>query len=353
MDSPKRKVPNDDAASWTLDLPKREFTIFRARHEVASPIRRVILDTDSVYFMLMSLPTRASICLRCQLRLARQALGPERRDVVRRTFATSSCVADERYSGNPAGTGGSRQQRGRSKGVKRIHPHGRIRGRPGDEVREDSAKLSVNSLGKPAEIIILREAPVRMPDPAPEKEEEEDEPPDEPKTEREISGSDILADIQTEGKRESTETINRRIEEIRPDAAPESSVGGLQPIPLKDYRRLVKALSRGFVGKQLDSYMKVNTPITRQEVYLLSDKASGVVAPWRPETKSTMISRLATIWRPWKRHAHMRVTEKKAHQIVTDYWGFSSFNEGAVEEGQLEIHHMTQRDFQALTSGGK
>ena len=49
----------------------------------------------------------------------------------------------------------------------------------------------------------------------------------------------------------------------------------------------------------------------------------------------------------------MKATEKKAQQIVVDYWGLSSVNEGVVEEGQLEIQHMTQRDFQALTSGGK
>lgn len=299
----------------------------------------------------MPLSPRASICLSCRIRLARQTLNPNRGDAIRRTFAISSRVADEKYSGNAAEYDGSRRQRGRFKGAKRIHPHGRIRGRPGDEVREDSARLSVNSLGKPAEIIILREAPVRMPDPIPEKEEEE--PPDESRSEQAISGSDILADIQTEGKRESTETINRRIEEIRPEVIQESKAGGLHPIPQNEYRRLVKALSRGFVGKQLDSYMKVNTPITRQEVYLLSDKESGVVAPWRPETKSSMTSRLALIWRPWKRHAHMKVTEKKAHQIVADYWGLSSVNEGIVEEGQLEIQHMTQRDFQALTSGGK
>lgn len=110
--------------------------------------------------MLGSASTQgARICLRCQLRLSRQA---PRSSVLlpRRTAALSTSTRKNESSGSgqllqPRTT----RPEGDGKVIyKHIHPNGRIRGRRGKEVREGSAQLEVTSLGEPAEIILLSEA---------------------------------------------------------------------------------------------------------------------------------------------------------------------------------------------------
>jgi hypothetical protein len=154
---------------------------------------------------------------------------------------------------------------------KKLYPHGRLRGKRGREVREAAAALPVNSLGQPAEVIILRDAAIEQPD------ETEPQPTvDTEKPSTKLSKKDILAALARGEEPLSSSDIDRQIEKLRPKA-PEDQQDGLIVSRVK-FEELRGALINGFTMRQLQEYSARNQPPASLDTE--SEMESGV-SPWR------------------------------------------------------------------------
>lgn len=150
----------------------------------------------------------ATICLRCQLRLTR--LSPPRRNILIRKHPPT---APERPSSRPrrrfepGSTNVEAEKAG--KGAKTLFPHGRIRGSPGHRVWQNSASIGVESLGEPAEVILLRDAALGLEHERPHylRVEEVD-------AER-LSAEDLLASVGADRDYVPPEDVRRSMEEIK------------------------------------------------------------------------------------------------------------------------------------------
>jgi len=144
-----------------------------------------------------------TICLRCQVRLARVST-PRRSALVSNQRPTRvlqtrrSTTASEQVQAFPNGDGPHRRI---------LYPHGRLRGIPGRRVREGVANLGLKTLGKPAEVIVLRDAELGLKQ-APETAAEE-------VTEKSWSATDLLASLDAERGILPPEDVARNIEEFR------------------------------------------------------------------------------------------------------------------------------------------
>ena len=102
----------------------------------------------------------ATICLRCQLRLTQ--LNPPRRNLLIRKIREPPPLRPSSSPRRPLELGSASVQASPpekpGKGTKSLFPQGRIRGSPGHRVWQRSASIGVQSLGQPAEVILLPDA---------------------------------------------------------------------------------------------------------------------------------------------------------------------------------------------------
>ena len=189
--------------------------------------------------MLPPSQTGAYVCRRCQSSVtARRSLAGALQNV-RFLSQTSRRRADRPSS--PAA---------KKKSERKIYPHGRLRGKKGGEVRESSELLPVNSLGKPAENILLRDAEL---DRSKEEEERDNEMPKDPPVTKVSSKNAIMRAVaQGHATTDSTPT-SRSIEDLRDSVLGRKLEKG-EFITEKEHRKLSKALSDGFTTTQLRQY---------------------------------------------------------------------------------------------------
>ncbi|KAI9869884.1 MAG: hypothetical protein M1830_004967, partial [Pleopsidium flavum] len=145
----------------------------------------------------------ATICLRCQVRLARVKT-PRRRALVNNQHLTispqtrRSTTATEHVQASGDGDGPHQRI---------LYPHGRLRGVPGRRVREGLASLGLEALGKPAEVIVLRDAELGLKH-APKTAVED-------ATEENLSATDLLASVDAERGLLPPEDVVHNIEEFK------------------------------------------------------------------------------------------------------------------------------------------
>jgi hypothetical protein len=135
----------------------------------------------------------------------------------------------------------------------------KFRGRDGKEFSENSVPLASQTLGKPAEVIIIRDAkPVET-----HQVEEEIEPlptQDNSEENERISG-EILASLQDGQAEESQETVNAQIDKLRPmQPFPDQSTIS---IPQSEYTRVEKLLKEGFTLSQLHRYARARSDLMK------------------------------------------------------------------------------------------
>jgi hypothetical protein len=194
----------------------------------------------------MLAPSRsgAYICLRCQSHSAgRRAIAAAAFQHAR--FLSQSSRKLEEVETTPAAEIKKKKDR-------RIYPHGKLRGKKGGEVRESSELLPVNALGKPAEIILLKDADLDRP-----KEEGGDggepAPTGPPTTQRKSSKKAILDAVAKGSVAVDAESTLRSVEELR-DTVLNRKLEKGDHITQQEYDKLLKALSDGFRTGQLRQY---------------------------------------------------------------------------------------------------
>ncbi|OCL08393.1 hypothetical protein AOQ84DRAFT_340442 [Glonium stellatum] len=228
--------------------------------------------------MLAPRASSAFVCLRCQVKLAQ----PQRLPSIARLGPYSS------FSSAPLRTTRQDVTKRKLRGpLKPINPRplGNLRGRYGKQVRVGSASLGIESLGAPAEVIILRDA---------ERDDvTEDVPtPQETKEGKALKQEEILASLQDERMPPAQDEVNKQIESLRPQPAlsPDEHIYLSQA----EFQKLYSLLYDGFTLKQLSNYFASCTGVTKDNVKgeilqgLIKGSSKGKrpahQSEWRPGT---------------------------------------------------------------------
>lgn len=299
-------------------------------------------------FGLQSLST--SICLRCELRLLRQA--SRRFSAKAPSRIEPSQVPITRYDPKRAS-------------VKRLRS--RIHGTPGKKVREDSANIPIDSLGAPSEILILRDTDIGN---------TERKPSVKVWNKRSAASSkEILESLEKEKTVPDRQETIEQIEALRPTNGQEDGEGGIT-IPQGQLDRLIEKLNESFIIRQLRLYYESHSNKADQaipkfgrdwknlgkQVKKAEDRRSADVAD---ELRSCTVG----VWRPGRwpleqrlkavpHHLHStavtgsRQTAKLRliHEIIGRSWRVQS-EEDAQAVGQLEVGVKTWQ-LKLLSGGG-
>jgi len=127
------------------------------------------------------------------------------------------------------------------------YPLGKVRGRQGQEVREDTAPLDVDTLGEPSEVIVLRDVSIDAP-----KRQLDSE--DGRRVKEHLSVNRILGSITREKDAPDQEAVDERLEGLRP--RPEEEAAS-DPVVLSqdEFDALFRKIHDGFTGEQLGKYV--------------------------------------------------------------------------------------------------
>lgn len=193
-------------------------------------------------------------------------------------------------------------------------------------MREDTAALPVHALGKPAEVIILRDADI----------EQEEDPEALPAIEvsgptQRLSNEEIRASLAQDKRTSSQAEVDEQIQALRPTTTRDGHI--LPTIERQDYETLHKALVDGFTYHQLKTHLKRNRPDTQPPVAL--DKRAGL-APWRPGTSPIEKALSQTKYRTAIDGTPQSAKQQLATRIIQELWHIDS-SQDVNCVGELEI----------------
>lgn len=208
--------------------------------------------------MLASARLDTVVCLRCQLRRTIQQIAFASR--TRPNFAGTACPCpvqrQSRHQSNDAIANAAALQHSRGEashltGIKHFYPHGKIRGRKGRQHREASEPLQIESLGKPSEVIVLRDVPT----PRRHKQNESERPvADIDKTaeaEPSLTPRDIQATFSKQGSTPKQNEVNAAIEEMRPEE---------DVVTKTKFEKTAQTLHQSYSFQQLRDYLHLQIP---------------------------------------------------------------------------------------------
>ncbi|KAF2101276.1 hypothetical protein NA57DRAFT_72718 [Rhizodiscina lignyota] len=204
----------------------------------------------------------ASICLQCQFRIWRRTLAaskthPKRFRVSSHNslFSTTAYHNDSAERQDVLETKATIHRSSFTKKFKVLYPHGRIRGRRGKEVVEDSAPLDIESLGEPSEIIVLKEADFDEP----QKQEKGNRTDSEPSTvgakddHASVSTEEILRSIKDDTTAPSQDAVNKHLDTLRSQMSPRD-VASSKTLSWAEYVTLRSKIFESYSAKQLLGY---------------------------------------------------------------------------------------------------
>lgn len=288
---------------------------------------------QTTFFMFPRPSSSAYVCLRCHLRLARGNLHPlstalsqpSRHSVSnprslhnspRSQFTITrelvgSDRPDTRRSQRPGEHGRPHGDRCESPaGFRRDRAGGqskaKLRGQKGgQQVREDAEALSVNALGKPTEVIVLRDTPPDAEqEAAKQKEKEEDEHAAEGPYRK-----TLLATIEEEDVPMDQDTVNQQLDELWSRTEIPNSERSM--IAQNEYLQLCKLITKRYSNKQIDGYIARSRRKTPKRSSAQSHEfAENLIAnkspnlhfrPWLPKTTNKSIGLKATRYPQFKR----------------------------------------------------
>ncbi|KAE9978095.1 hypothetical protein BLS_000871 [Venturia inaequalis] len=265
----------------------------------------------------------AFICLRCHLRLARRNLHPlstalpqsARHSVCSPRSLHSSPRSQFTITRELVGSDGTdafrpqrleqydRSQRGRSEWHRggqhafregRVKDKAKLRGRKGGpQVREDAEALLVNALGKPTEVIVLRDTPPSAEqEAADQKEKEEEEEHDVTRSCRKT----LLATVEEENVPMDQDTVNQQLDALLSRTRPANSERFI--ITQNEYFELCKLIKKRYSSRQLDNYItrsaslmsEQSSPQSQEDTEnAIANKSPDLhFRPWTPKTTNKL-----------------------------------------------------------------
>lgn len=263
--------------------------------------------------MIPQHPLSTHVCLRCRLRLA-NSITPSKTQIFR-------------YSTNPTpevSLSGKRARQRHQNGFKRpdIRRGGKLYGYRGHQLREDHEPLNIEALGKPSEVIVLRESRFNIFDSTPEI-----DPEDKPEK------IDILAQLDSERGLADWEEVEANINEIRPKE-------GDGPRNWEEFDKLVRILQEGFTVSQLARYIQVHGK-SQQDLLkeqTPKDPESRILrrSPWLPDVSKPgeQFDESPTRGYYWKSHTSK---QRLVLLLVRDCWNLE-VPELANGIGEVEVY---------------
>ncbi|KAH8811406.1 mitochondrial inner-membrane-bound regulator-domain-containing protein [Xylogone sp. PMI_703] len=255
------------------------------------------------------------ICLRCQLRLAKRPL------TSRIQFFCQSTEASPEQATNH-----TRKARLRHRsGFKRpdIHRGGRLYGFRGNQLQEDHESLKTEALGKPAEVIVLRESRFKIFNSVPQLDPEESP-----------EKVDILAQLDSERGLPGWNEVEDNINELRPE-------DGESPRNWEEFDKLVRVLQEGFTVSQLVRYINIHGK-SKQKDQNLEDSESPILrkSAWMPDISKPgeHFDESPIRGYYWKSHTSK---QRLVLLLVRDCWNLE-VPELANGIGEIEVHIRTE-----------
>ena len=154
-------------------------------------------------------------------------------------------------------------------------------------VRGDSAKLEVETLGQPAEILMLRDWHIKKR--GDQSMSAAEEPPDnESEVEKTLSPAELLDTVAAERGVTDSEAVSQNIQDFKDSWS--SRLEGSQSLPTDaQYNKLAKALNDGFTLFQLQTYLESTKPFHRPQDESLQAENSAApctLSAWVPGSTS-------------------------------------------------------------------
>ncbi|KAK5724937.1 hypothetical protein LTR17_013426 [Elasticomyces elasticus] len=270
--------------------------------------------------LLAGSQTAPSACLRLQLREILLTLSSGR-TLQRRHLSAASPVQEEAQleKRDPIVI-----RPERSYVYRHIHPHGRIIGKPGRRQRQSSEQLATASLGKPSEVIVLRdviEKPVRKDRTVGV------EPNGAAILDEGVSRTAVIASaLQTELAGDEAEAI-ASIEELRPEHV---------VIDEQNWKELQRTLLERYNLRQLTTYLVEVSRLaqTKSDQPDVGQSNAIHVTAWQPG-RTSMEHRVGRI--SLEKRELGRSKAKIADRILHSAWGLTVATEAKVS-GELELY---------------
>lgn len=218
-----------------------------------------------------------------------------------------------------------------------LRSHGRLRGKKGAEQREASEPLAIGTLGRPSEVIILRDVVKRPKDAGEDGLKEEASPSvEESPAGYRMTAKEIESFAIKEQQVSGQEDVNASIEEIR------QSLKGETMLPKADFHRAAKAMAGSYNVAQLSRYFNI------QIASHVSHEDTVPVIPVQMEGKVQQITRTqwhrgtTPIERRLSKTAQLGFVNRRStkawivDKILRDIWGVQ-VEEEIDAVGELEI----------------
>ncbi|KAF1985296.1 hypothetical protein K402DRAFT_455264 [Aulographum hederae CBS 113979] len=213
------------------------------------------------------------------------------------------------------------------------YPLGKVRGKPGkQQLREGSAALNIKSLGKPSEVIILRDEPMDVPPTPPSSADEADR--------ESLSDKELFEAIDQEKIIPGREDVKQYLDSLRP--VTERALGSRSlSLPSEDFDALHKKIYSGFTSSQLSDYITAwqaasqgNETDKKKERRTATSKATPKVSSWRVGTSDIKTRHRPAVHTSFS--AKKNTKTKLAGIVLRHVWGIEG--EGDLEaEGEMEI----------------
>lgn len=297
--------------------------------------------------MLAARTSNAFVCVRCELRLLRSSPSSLSRCPLRAQFSTSPARRGDALDEieRPAPEEQSQPRRKVS-----AHPLGRLHRHHGRAiVRASTAQLEgVKTLGKDAEILVLREVGDRQ-------DQSAERQPDVVETPDDVDSPDILESIQGEGGPSTPQEVDEQLDSLRPKTHDDAD----EPhyITIEAYQSLTRTLNKSFTAQQLAHYLTSTKgsggrPSKKQLVnqVLPAGKGKRPVerTPWFPGVTSSHRRLPGT-------DAHRGTKKNKSKPLMIDHILRTKWKVVTLEEiessGEIEMR-MNPWQLDLLTAGG-
>jgi hypothetical protein len=224
---------------------------------------------------------------------------------------------------------------------------GKVRGPSGGETREGSTALSIDSLGAPTEIILLKDLALDQAE-----KEEENEADESPADKQDSTRDAIIKSIEGEKIQLDQQTINVQIDRLRPAR----SGSGYAPyiVSAAAYANLRRKLERSYTSNHLREYCRMKGIKIREQ-----------------EEQSVLDKKIALTWSPWRAGitpiGQRPASEKRISQIrnwdavgkqalykaiIESIWNVHTTAERDSELGELEVR-LKPWEIALFTSGSK
>ncbi|KAF2433174.1 hypothetical protein EJ08DRAFT_677049 [Tothia fuscella] len=261
-----------------------------------------------------------SICLRCQSRILRNRLRPSLAAAPRSRFSALHRRSKEKDIIEAVPVRYTTDDPPSFKSERRLL--GKVRGKRGIEVREGSAALSIDSLGKKAEVIILRDAGFEHRDDV--EEEEGDDIGGESSVESlqrktSLNHEAILRSIEDAKKDLSQDEVNAQIEELCPKAGINATLSE------QDYNELCEVLRESYSSAQLRGYCqskreelekrKAEEKKRRAALADAQSKEDGGSAENPDVWSSSTVKEITLPYSPWKAGT-TSIKQRPSHRMV-------------------------------------